>query len=397
MQNKFLVAVSAASLAVAVASTSALTWTYCKVREFEKEHEVSIFNRCGGECDQAAADGEREDAAKDSTSSGQGAKCGTPQMNVVGVEYDGDTELAVELSERPDMDVVRHYVSVSPMKEGSVGFTYRARLRERDGAYDFRPFLLVRGEFAHRTNVTLRIRKGLPRYGKGANPKAEGSLAEDFIYTFTRKDVDPYVKFAANGRYLPPAGRRAIGVESVNVTNVHAELRRVEPRNVVQMLAREENVYSKYSNYDWRSGTSGADKEDTTELSGEAEVMDLPCMAAPNEKNVVPFRLALKDGGPKNGIYLATIRSGDHPRRDSVSWWDDDAKTAKANPNRYRVVCVSDLGLSVRASGEDDAGVWVASLTTGRPVAGARIEVYSSANVKVKEGVAPRRVASLAP
>ena len=34
MQNKFLVAVSAASLAVAVASTSALTWTYCKVREF---------------------------------------------------------------------------------------------------------------------------------------------------------------------------------------------------------------------------------------------------------------------------------------------------------------------------------------------------------------------------
>ena len=170
------------------------------------------------------------------------------QMKVLRVEYDDDMKLDIALSERPDMEVVRHYVKVSPMHEGVPGFRYRARHEKRDGKWDFYPHLIVTGDFALRSKVVLKVRKGLPLYGKGANPDAEGSLAADFTYEFQRKDLDPYVKFAAKGRYLPPAGSRAIGIEAVNVTNVYAELRRVEPRNVVQMLAREENVYSKYNN-----------------------------------------------------------------------------------------------------------------------------------------------------
>ncbi len=130
------------------------------------------------------------------------------------------------------------------------------------------------------------------------------------------------------------------------------------------------------------------DKEDTGELAGEVETFTLPCLGKPNEKRLIPFRLALKDGKPQNGIYLATVRMGDFPRRDWVSRWSDDYKTAVRNPNIYRVVCVSDLGLSVRESGEDETGVWVTSLTTGRPVAGAKVEIYSTANIKIKEGVA---------
>ncbi len=328
------------------------------------------------------------------------AKKATPgEMKVVEVSYDDDMRLDVSLSERPDMEVVRQYVSVSPMREGVPSLQYRATYEKRDGKWDFYPHLIVTGDFALRTNVVLKIRKGFPLYGKGANPNPEGSLAEDFTYEFRRKDIDPYVKFAADGRYLPPAGSRAIGFEAVNVTNVHVELRRVEPRNVVQMLAREENVYSKYCNYDWYSDGKGADKEDTSELAGEVEEALVPCLGKPNEKRIVPFRLALKDGKPQNGIYFATIRMGDYPRRDYVYYYAEDKDTAVLNRNSYRVVCVSDLGLSVRASGEDETGVWVTSLTTGRPVAGAKVEIYSSANIKIKEGVAdkdgwcvPRRI-----
>ena len=310
------------------------------------------------------------------------------QMKVLNVSYDGDMELDISLAERPDMDVVRHYVSVSPMHEGVPGFRYRARHEKRNGKWDFYPHLIVTGDFALRSKVVLKVRKGLPLYGKGANPDAEGSLAEDFTYEFQRKDLEPSVRYAAKGRYLPPAGSRAIGIEAVNVTNVYAELRRVEPRNVVQMLAREEDVYSKYNNYDWATDTKGVDKEDTGELAGEVETFTLPCLGKPNEKRLVPFRLTLKDGKPQNGIYLAAIRMKDHERRDRVSWWDDDKKSAIRNPNIYRVVCVSDLGLSVRESGADEMGVWVTSLTTGRPVAGAKVEIYSTANIKIKEGVA---------
>ena len=59
------------------------------------------------------------------------------------------------------------------------------------------------------------------------------------------------------------------------------------------------------------------------------------------------------------------------------------------NPNIYRVVCVTDLGLSVRTT---DSGilVWVTSLSKGVPVSGAKAEVYSSANVLVAKGVTGR-------
>ncbi|MBQ2624902.1 MAG: hypothetical protein IJG18_07375 [Kiritimatiellae bacterium] len=185
----------------------------------------------------------------------------------------------------------------------------------------------------------------------------------------------PMVRFAAPGRYLPPGGARAIGVESVNVTNIHAEIRRVVPENVVQLLAREEREYSRY-----RWGGS-ADNEETEELSGEIEEHDFACVNRPNEKETVAVPVKMNDGGSANGIFLVAVRSADRPRADG--WWVDEPKQ---NPNRYRLVCLSDLGLSVRLNGTESPGVWVTSLMKGTPLDGAKVTVYSKANIKVMEG-----------
>ncbi len=186
---------------------------------------------------------------------------------------------------------------------------------------------------------------------------------------------NPSVSFSSPGRYLPPGRARAIGLEAVNVTNVLVRICRVVPANVVQLLAREESVYSRYS---WGGN---ADDEETEELSGEAEEYRFRCRNKANEKEKFAIPVAMKDGGPANGIYLVAVRSDDRPRNDS--YWDDDDRK---NPNRYRLVCLSDLGLSVRLNGTDSPGVWVTSLMKGTPVEGARIAVYSSANIKVMEG-----------
>ena len=199
----------------------------------------------------------------------------------------------------------------------------------------------------------------------------------------------PYVRFASGGRYLPPGGARAIGIEAMNVTNVLARICRVEPRNIVQLLAREEHEYRRYS---W---DSGADGEETEELAGEVEEHKLPCANRPDEKETVAFGVKVADGGSANGIYLVTVRSADRPQAEG--WWVDKDKQ---NPNHYRLVCLSDLGLSVRMNGTDSPGVWVTSLMKGVPVDGAQVTVYSTANIKVLEGVTdengwcrPQRVA----
>ena len=405
MTKKTLLAALAAMTIAALASATGLFCTLRSVREYEKknkvrvlfcENENSVRNNSGIVPAEAGKPGtavaastgtpaatvgnkpaptaENSAAAESKPLESKPPESKTEPLKVLKVNYDGMTELEVFLSRRPDMENARRYVEVSPLRAGALGLRYRSS--------GDKPRLVVSGDFAHRTNVTLRIRRGLEIYGGiAADPDGARALAEDFTYSFRRRDQRPIVMFAHKGRYLPPAGNRAIAVESVNVTNIHAEIRRVEPRNIVQMLAREEEVYSQYTNYSWRDGAEGADKEDTEELAGEAAVRTYGCRNAPNEKSTTPVEVSADDGGPANGVYLVTVRDGGRPLR-YHSYWDSKRDD---NPNRYRVVCLTDLGLSVRHSG-GETGVWVTSLKTGRPVPGCRIEAFSTANIKIADG-----------
>ena len=360
---------------VALGSMLGVVWH--RVKAFDRKHGSDVFaNLDSMELFAktnvvAKATGESEDGE-------EAEESGPAEMKVVEVRYEGEKEIKVVLSERPDMEVVRNYVSVEPLAEGRVSFGYSTPYNYKTGKLE--PVLRITGEFAFRTNVTLKIMKGLPLYGKGANPNAEGSLKEDYVHIFRRKDSAPYVKFADDGRYLPPGGLRAVAIESMNVTNVASEIRRVEPANVVQMLAREESVYFRHSN--WYG--EGADSEMTAELAGEAETNVLRCANLPNEKERHTFAVAMKDGKPRNGIYFVRALMADHPQCDRKYYWSDEEQVL--NPARCRVICVSDLALSVRRWDGGKLGVWVVSLTTGRPVEGVEITVRSSANVKIMEG-----------
>ena len=391
MNKKFMVGWLAATTAIALASLFALVWTLFKVKAYENRHNCSIL--CDNRVEQAGTvpkekgtvpsdetpdeqvKREIEAAATAMEAEGEDKPLAEPEMKVVGVEYDGDSLLDIHLSERPDMDAVRRYVVVSPLNEGTIGFSYHAKFNYKTSEYE--PHLHVTGDFAYRTDVKLHILKGLPLYDKGADPSGKGVLAEEWSMTFRRKDAEPSVRFANVGRYLPPDGARAVAVELVNVTNVYTEICRVEPRNVVQLLAREEGVYS-------RAWHESADEESTGELAGEPMTNVIRCANVANAKETHRVAVSMRDGGPANGVYLLAVRSDDQPRNDRCRyWWDDD--DYRSNPNRYKLVCVSDLGISARRLG-GSVGVWVVSLKTGCPVANAWVEVYSSANVRIAEG-----------
>ncbi|MBO7722149.1 MAG: hypothetical protein J6T01_07065, partial [Kiritimatiellae bacterium] len=278
--------------------------------------------------------------------------------------YDRSRELRIAFTERPDMSVVRDYITFEPLPAGDLKISteYQAVSGGRGYAGGW-PQLVIEGDFAFRTNITFKVRKGLPAAG---GRSAETALEEDYVRVITRDVPGPSVGFAAGGRYLTPAGGREIAVEMVNVGSLRTEICRIAPQNVVQMLAREEGAYRVYS---WRSGESAPDG---AELAGEREVRVLACRNTPNVQESTAVKVAMSDGGVSNGIFMVSISDADHP--------DDGTCT------RHRVVCVSDLGLSVRPLGKDSVGVWVASLASGRPVAKASVEVYSSANIQVMRG-----------
>ena len=386
MKAKKAVAVSSfAILAVATVALGTALGVVCrKVAVFDRKHGSDVlanlsaselFAKTNAVNKTVAPDAEEKGAQEDGSPDAKGPA----ELKIVNVSYEGDDEIVLSLSERPDMDVVRNYVKAEPLNEGRLTFRYTTPDRYVNNSWKTVPTLRIRGEFAYRTNVTLRVLKGFPLYGKSVNPDAEGSLKEDFVYTFKRKDKEPYVKFADSGRYLPPGGLGAIALETMNATNISVGICRVEPHNVVQMLAREEQVYARYS---WRGD---ADDAETVELAGGVERKVIPCRNQINAKEKILFPVSLNDGKPRNGIYLVDTYMADHPICDYVFSWNDEKRVL--NPDRYRLVCVSDLGLSVRRWGKDGIGVWVTSLTTGKPVADAEITVYSSARIKIMEGV----------
>ena len=358
--NKKLMIILGGALITAVVGCVTVGVMYCKIREFNTKHQCDVLAGLSKE-ELAKKLKEANEKANEKVEKANEKVNEKPVLAVEGVEYNGDTQLSVVLNERPDMDVVKNYIKVAPMAEGVPSYRYGTRYNYRSDKFE--PIIYITGEYAYRTNVTLRILKGFPLYGKGANPTAEGSLTNDFEYVFKRNDPSPYVAYADNGRYLPPGGRKAIRIETISVTNVATEIRRVEPRNIVQLMAREECQYRRYS-YD-----TDADQEETEELSGACETGMVRCVNRPCEKEIHLMPVAMKDGGPERGVFLIAIRNGDRVR----------------NPNFYRLVCLSDLGLSVR-QGKQGLGVWVTSLTTGRPKAGAQVEVYSSANILLASG-----------
>ena len=80
-----------------------------------------------------------------------------------------------------------------------------------------------------------------------------------------------------------------------------------------------------------------------------------------------------------------TARSADKPREDWYCRWDDD-DNKDFNPLRHRLVCITDIGLTVRRAGRR-LHVWSTSLLKGRPIAGCRISAYSSSNVRLGSAV----------
>lgn len=288
---------------------------------------------------------EATSAVAEATITASTATNNTPRpLTFHNADYNDDDCVKITMSAEPDMDSVRQYVSIEPQCEGAPSF----RLATSYGI----PALCVSGNFAFRTNVTIRVRAGLPSADDKISP-----LENDFSFSFKRHDKSPRVSFAHSGRYLPPDGNRELLINSVNVSNIETTIRAVLPRNVIMFLALEEDAFNLIRTSWWSDGDEYAG-----DLSTLVSEKKLPVDMEPNKTQYTPLSL-----GDKNGTYLVSISS-------------EDAST------QYRVVCVSDIGISAREA-QGKLTVWTTSLTSGAPLGGVNLAAYSTAGELVAQGV----------
>ena len=212
------------------------------------------------------------------------------------------------------------------------------------------------GRFQPRVTYTVTVRAGLPM--------SDGRVtAKEFRRTWTAPDASPCAKFASGGRYLPASGRRAVAVKTMNVTNLVVGVGVVPDRNITQILAREEDVYRRYYG-------GGGDSRDAAELAASVTSRVVRVRAKQNEEATTFVDVRNELDVAANGVYLLSVREEG----------DEDRYAA------WKLVCVTDIGLSVREIGKTVC-VWATSLATGAPIPGLRVRVLDERNVVLADGL----------
>ena len=103
-----------------------------------------------------------------------------------------------------------------------------------DGSY-FSGNLRISGNFETGRQYKITFLKGLPS-------TSGHKLTKNMSKTLAIPHREGNVAFSVAGRYLPPQGKLAIPVKTVNITNLSISAAQVLPQNLVYLLSRE-NMY----------------------------------------------------------------------------------------------------------------------------------------------------------
>ena len=375
------------AVAACSAASSIATWKIAAARSAAPEERPA---KEAAPREPAAAPRVEGNAAQDKTQNGEkNAKlaCKDAEMDVLefssyhGSRFDNaGSYVEAVLSESPDMSAAPSYVSLEAVGPGRKTRSIPATVsqsysfaNDKSGKYRRFPSIEVRGDIPYRTKMKLTLRKGMPcAEAKGAGGK-RAALREDKTYFFERPDEEPRIRLAGRGRYLPPAGDRLLEVECVNISNFIVGVARIPSENIVHMLSLEESryksIYGSGRRGRWWWGDGEGAELYARDIAGKSAYRTFKPADRPNEKQTM--RIPLHDNAPSNGVFCVTIRK--------------DGNKEEAYNELTRIVCATDIGLTVRRSG-NELLVWAVSLTGGKPVAGAKASVYSPANILLGEG-----------
>lgn len=184
--------------------------------------------------------------------------------------------------------------------------------------------------------------------------------------------VMPYpqaLTFLGNGALLPLGGDRRIGFLTRGISNVQVIIGRVLP-NQLQHLAPFMWNFAKPELYG-----DAEDKLVERVVTSRSYSNVAPGTPTYDSIDLGPY---LKDAGlQRRGLFLLHVRSQDAPGASDGEGvgGEDGASRYRTAPEDARLVLVTDLGTIVKEVKDGSRDVFVQSIASGSPVAGARVEL----------------------
>jgi alpha-2-macroglobulin len=286
-----------------------------------------------------------------------------PELTVVSAEPQGDSvdadsvELTVSFSTAVELETARKAITSTPSIPGLA----QGWLSDQDTVYH------ATVDLAATTSYALRVNALVDRFGQ--------KLTQPFTHTFKSGTPRPRISME-RGIFALEASAAGYPVWSRNVDHYSVECAAIPRDKVVQILTTD-------MNYDPWGGNDDDKPIAWGKLNLTAKKKDLDFKNAADQWKLTNVDLGATcgAGAGKRGVYLAEVQSDQVQRDDNRPWMTVRRNRVLAN--------VTDLGVLLKV-GTSSGLVWVTSLATGAPVAGAKVTVYTPEGKSVFSGTSDR-------
>ena len=214
-------------------------------------------------------------------------------------------------------------------------------------------------------SLYIKVNKGTKSFG--------GYILADAFENVRRVPQFPReLKIMHEGAILGMRGDRKISVVSRGIRSVQFEVGRVLPGQINHLVSQSNGNFlsHSFSNYNFSADniTDRFTKTRTLKATG-------PEKAQYTAFDFSPY-LKLEGSGNKRGLFFFKVQR-----------WDKKRKRAIGTSDK-RLILVTDLGMLVKDNADKTHDVFVQSLSTGEPVANARVEILG------KNGIAVHKVST---
>jgi uncharacterized protein YfaS (alpha-2-macroglobulin family) len=210
-------------------------------------------------------------------------------------------------------------------------------------------------------HVYIRFAQGLKSFGGYI-------LGRPNVQIFSAPDYPKLLRFMADGSLLSLSGDKRVSVVSRNIKAMHLVIGRVLPDQLQHLVSFNDGTYAK----PYLAGRFGEDH--IVERFKETRLFP---QAAPGDAHYEGVDLSqyLKEG--KHGVFMLHLAAFDPAKKHASDDTDDDSDNDDSSVSDDRLIVVTDLGMLAKRALDGSRDVFVQSIRTGEPVAGASVSVMA--------------------
>ena len=198
--------------------------------------------------------------------------------------------------------------------------------------------------------VYVRIAKGLKSFGGY-------QTAKDLDFVIKVPPFPRELRIMAQGSLLALSGEKKLPILARDVEGLRFEIGRLLPQQIQHLVSQSQGGTFSKPEFSFNFDESNITERFTQVLATEKQPPGKP------QYQAIDLGRYLEADGGRRGVFLLKIES-----------WDPAAKRTTGAADK-RLVVVTDLGILVKRSVDDSQDVFVQSIFSGDPVAGAAVEV----------------------